>query len=71
MLFKNSEKIHRVSKYYKELFSNNRRYFQSFSIFIIGKGIIFILIVSQEDIEELENKWNRAKAQKSIQAKYE
>jgi hypothetical protein len=30
--------------------------FQSFSIFIIGKRIIFILIVSEEDVEELENK---------------
>jgi hypothetical protein len=30
--------------------------FQSFSTFIIGKRIIFILIVSEEDVEELENK---------------
>jgi hypothetical protein len=28
--------------------------FQSFPIFIIGKRIIFILIVSEEDIEELQ-----------------
>jgi hypothetical protein len=70
-LFKNSVKIHRVSKYYKEFSVTIGGNFQSFSIFTIGKRIIFILIVSEEEVEELENKWNRTKAQKSIQAKYE
>jgi hypothetical protein len=55
-LLKNSVKIYRVSKYYKEFSVTIGGNFQSFSIFIIGKRTIFILIVSEEEVEELENK---------------